>query len=458
MLNKNGHVVFGVITFLLFLVLVIISLYSKTGLFIWPYASLLAVIVFVLAFTNTDNALIVLIFSMLLSPEFELGGIHGRAVVLRLDDIFLFMVFLGWFAKTAINKELGLLRKNILNKPIIIYIFICVISSAFGIIGGTTDARYSFFYIIKYIEYFIIFFMVSNNVRDEKQVKVFLFYMLLTCLIVCVYALRFTFVEGMRASAPFEGRAGEPNTLAGYLLIMISLVIGFILYANSLRKLLLGGGFLILMMVTLLYTLSRAGWLGFAMAFITFVVFSRRAKVGLILVSIILILAAPAILPQRIISRFQSTFVGGQTYNVLGRKVILDESASLRIKSWQGSLEAWMKNPIFGWGVPGGGVVSDVQYTRILREVGIVGFIVFLWMIATLFKTAFRSFRLPNMNDFGKGLSLGFIAALVGILGMGVAAEVFIIIRIMEPFWFLAAIVSTLPEIAAPAQEPVSVQ
>ncbi|MFH2146275.1 MAG: O-antigen ligase family protein [Candidatus Omnitrophota bacterium] len=456
MLNKNGHVVFGVITFLLFLVLVIISLYSKTGLFIWPYASLLAVIVFVLAFTNTDNALIVLIFSMLLSPEFDLGGIHGRAVVLRLDDIFLFMVFLGWFAKTAINKELGLLRKNILNKPIIIYIFICVIASAFGIIQGKTNVKESFFYIIKYIEYFLIFFMVSNNVRDEKQVKVFLFYMLLTCVIVCVYALRFTFIEGMRASAPFEGKYGEPNTLAGYLLIISGMIMGIMLYSrNVLLKASLFMLF-ILNIITLLYTLSRAGWLGFLGLLAGFLIFTRRSKAILLLTLICVLIALPLILPKEITGRFKSTFVGGATYEVLGKKITLDQSATLRVISWQSSLRAWMEDPILGRGVPGGGIVSDVQYTRVLREVGIVGFIVFLWMITTLFKAAFRSFRLPNMNDFGKGLSLGFIAALIGILLMGVAAEVFIIIRIMEPFWFLTAIVSTLPEIMEPAQEPVN--
>jgi len=34
----------------------------------------------------------------------------------------------------------------------------------------------------------------------------------------------------MRASAPFEGAQGEPNTLGGYLIFMLSLMVGLALY------------------------------------------------------------------------------------------------------------------------------------------------------------------------------------------------------------------------------------
>jgi len=44
-------------------------------------------------------------------------------------------------------------------------------------------------------------------------------------------------------------------------------------------------------------------------------------------------------------------------------------------------------------------------------------------------------------------LSLGLIAAFVGILFHAVTANSFIIIRIMEPFWFLAGMVMAIPEL-----------
>ena len=54
-----------------------------------PIFLLLGLLVFIIAFTKTDLALIILILSMLLSPEIETGGISGRAVIVRFEDIFL---------------------------------------------------------------------------------------------------------------------------------------------------------------------------------------------------------------------------------------------------------------------------------------------------------------------------------------------------------------------------------
>jgi len=50
------------------------------------------------------------------------------------------------------------------------------------------------------------------------------------------------------------------------------------------------------------------------------------------------------------------------------------------------------KHPFFGYGVTGVGFV-DGQYPLILGEGGIVGLIMFLWLIGATFKSAWRSFK-----------------------------------------------------------------
>ena len=61
-------------------------------------------------------------FSMLLSPEITIGETTGssleRGVTLRFEDFLLVVIGLSWFAKTAVNQELGLFLKTPLNKPI----------------------------------------------------------------------------------------------------------------------------------------------------------------------------------------------------------------------------------------------------------------------------------------------------------------------------------------------------
>ena len=82
MFNKNGNTKFGIIIFLLFLALLIVIYNLNASATLLPFVYLLAPVIFIIAFTNTDFALFLLIFFMLLSPEFALGDIKGREVVL----------------------------------------------------------------------------------------------------------------------------------------------------------------------------------------------------------------------------------------------------------------------------------------------------------------------------------------------------------------------------------------
>jgi O-antigen ligase len=444
---------------LLFIIIIILALFLQFWVLNIPPYIFLTIIaglaLFFIAFLKTNLALVILIFSMLLSPEFGMGGVPGRQVVLRLDDIFIFMLFFGWLARMAVDKEIGLIRLTPVNKPILWYIVICMISTTHGILIGTTQARTSIFYVLKYVEYFMVFFMVSNNIQDKKQVKVFVYLMCTVCLMVALFATKVAFVDGLRATAPFEGKEGEPNTLAGYLIIMIGMAMGILLYSRDIFPCAGWGGYIAFLIVPFVYTLSRAGWAGGIAMFVAFLVLSQRRKVLLFLILAAIMICAPVIshkLPERITARYESSFRGGDTLSLAGQEVTVDESASIRLRTWKNSLKLWSEHPILGRGVPGGGVISDVQYTRVLREVGLVGFFIFLWIIIILLRVGWRSYQNPLGDDFDKGISLGFLCSLVGLLVMGVAAEVFIIIRIMEPFWFLAAIIAILPEMGTTSE------
>lgn len=178
--------------------------------------------------------------------------------------------------------------------------------------------------------------------------------------------------------------------------------------------------------------------------FITLAILTRKKRLLVIAVLILAIFIMPAILPRKVVDRITKTFVPGQIYTPLGKRIALDYSAATRVENWKYIFEKWKRSPFLGYGITGVGLV-DTQYPRVLGETGIIGFLIFIWLMIAIFRSALRTFN--NIEDsWGQGLTLGFLAGFIGLLIHSFSANTFIIVRIMEPFWFLAAIVVMLPE------------
>jgi hypothetical protein len=443
MLEQKGQTPVGLITLILFVGVFFIV--SFLGLPIFQgLVYILAAIFFIIAFLNTNIALILIILSMLLSPEIRAGALSDRNVLIRAEDIFLFVIFFGWLSKMAIKKELGLLKRTPLNSLMISYIFVCLLSSALGVMTGNTNFRRSVFYILKYFEYFLIFFMTSNNLKSTKQAKLFVFFILLTCFVVCIIAWS-QIPSGERLSAPFESEGGEPNTFAAYLLLMMGLTMGLFFYLQQKRLRIALFGLLVLQVVAFVLTLSREAWVGFVPMFLTFIVLHKRLRFPLILVLLVSLAYLPMWMPKKVQDRFQDAFAKERTYTVFGKKFHVSESTAARIETWSVAFKRLSQKPLLGGGVPTGSVI-DNQYTRVLAETGLIGFLVFMGLLMLLFRNTLYIYW-EMIDPFVKGLSLGFLAGFVGLLFQSFGAAVFILIRVMEPFWLLAAIIVALPEI-----------
>src|SRR5690349_3809051 len=137
--------------------------------------ALTAVVLFALVFVRTDFGLYVVVFSMLLSPEFGAssgaGIAEGRTIMVRSEDFILIVIGLAWLAKTAVNKELGIVAKTPLNRPIFFYIVANAVSTLLGVLWGNVNGTSGFFYVLKYVEYFVVYYMIVNNVQDRAHAR-----------------------------------------------------------------------------------------------------------------------------------------------------------------------------------------------------------------------------------------------------------------------------------------------
>ena len=422
------------------------------------FVLLVAFAVFVVVFVKTELGLYLVIFSMLLSPEITTGSgglAEGRRVIVRTEDLVLLVVAFSWLAKTAVNKELGLTLKTPLNRPIMAYVAVTVIATLIGYATGTVKGPSAFFYVLKYVEYFVVYYMVANNLGDRAQAWRLVVAAFLTGAIVSVIGAA-QIPSGQRVSAPFEGTEGEPNTLGGYLLFLMALAGGIALETQRVRVRVTCLALLALMALPFAYTLSRASFLAVPFVLIALGFLSTRRRT-LVAALVLLLVASPLIgvtLPKPVVNRILYTFEpeAGSATVKLG-KIAFDPSTSARLISMQQAFQAWLRRPFLGYGVTGAGFM-DAQYARTLVEVGVIGLAVFLWLVWSVLKGSLGTLRTLRDPD-ERGLALGFLAGTVALLVHAIGANTFIIVRIMEPFWFFAAVIITLPGlVAAQANAP----
>ena len=391
---------------------------------------------------SAEATFYILIFSMLLSPEFILGGLAGesanstRGITLRLDDYIIFIIALAWFVRLAVYKEAAVFRRTPLNGPIVAYLGFSAAVTMWGAQAGRLTLLTGFFFVLKYLEYTVIYFLVVNYVRDGVQVRRLMTAALVTAVIISIIAIA-QIPSGARVSAPFEGEEGEPNTLGGYLVLMMALALAFVGEASYARQRVLFVGITVVMLVPLAYTYSRTSWLAFC-AMLGVTIFLSRNKTLFLLMTaafLVILVASP---PDALIERVTYT-LSSQRDSIIFLGYSIEPSAAARLEAWLTAAQAIELYPIFGAGVTGYGLI-DAQYPRILAEVGLVGFALFLWLLWRIAGTGFRLLR-ESTTQLETVLAKGFLAGFAGLLVHGIGANTFIIVRIMEPMWLLAGLV-----------------
>jgi len=406
--------------------------------------------VLIVTFINTDFAIYTLIFSMLLSPEIGTRSTQGSGVTIRIDDIFLVIIVFTWLAKMAINKDLGLFRKTPLNKPIAYYVFICFFTTGIGMFFGHVKPLNGLFFVLKYIEYFLVYFMVVNQIHSKKQFDNFTTAMLVTFVIVTIIAIA-QIPSGKRLSAPFEGDAGEPNTLGGYLIFIIAINLSLVLTPGVLSNPKIRRNLLLITAVAIfpfLLTNSRGSWAAAIPVVIGYIILSKRRWV-IIGYMAVLSMLAPFIIPKAVIDRARYTFQEQQGYaRTLQEEVggiTLDTSASERVRSWKDAWGAIKKNPLFGYGITGWRFL-DAQYMRVLVESGFIGLGFFIYLLYAILHETWKASKNAKIPFF-KYFAQGFFIATIAMIVHGIGANTFIIIRIMEPFWLVSGLVMSIPGI-----------
>lgn len=414
-----------------------------------------------ISFVRGTDGLYILIFAMLFSPEVSSGVTAGKGagegagVVLRIDDVILFAVVLGWILRSAYQGRHAGIVKTSITPAIWTYMAVSIIATLLGMLAGTI--RYpasALFHNLKYFEYFLLFFMILAHVRSKETVSKMIWAMFIVFFFVCIYGY-YQIAHGIRVSPPFDE---EPNTFGGYTVLLMCLAGGMALCDNRARVRTTLVLLILFAIPPLLFSLSRASYLAFITGLMAFLILSHhRVLISAIAIAILaaMMLGLP-VLPEPVQERVARTFEKETEYHVQIAGVDFDASSSARIVSYQKALKLWLKRPVLGYGVTGSHFI-DGQYIRLLVETGIAGLVAFLaiyWRLLWAVKKVYAHAQDPAL----KGISMGFFCGIMALLAHAVSANTFIIIRINEPLWLMAGLVLLIPKLESISQPPAKNQ
>ena len=418
------------------------------------------------SFVRGIDALYIIAVAMLFSPE--IGGSsetgrsagEGAGLVIRLEDVLLVAIGVGWLLRTAYQKRRFGIARTSVNVAIAMYMTASIVCTLLSVVNGHVKPMTGLFNNLKYFEYFFLFFMILAHVRRKEHIARIVKAMFIVFFCAMIYGYTQISLSGaVRVCAPFDT---EPNTFGGYIVLIFCVIFGVVLVDPRTRIRLVCIGLMLFSLPPLLFTLSRASYIALIAGITAFLLVSRqRILVGAVLIGIIgLTMVMIPLIPQKIQNRVQGTFQRGTEYQVSIAGVDLDPSASARIVSYRVALDRWIEAPFFGHGVTGTHFI-DGQFFRLLAETGIVGFSAFMYVLWRLLSEVWRIYRVAD-PPFLKGVCLGFFCGAIAMFAHALSANTFIIVRIAEPFWLLAGLILLIPrlryggDIVDPLPEPAS--
>jgi len=406
----------------------------------------LSLVVFGGTILRVEVGLMALLIAMLLSPEIELAGqaTVERSVVVRYGDLLIIVIFIGVMVKLTFEGRLKLWQPSPINAGIVAYYSVCILATllAYERSLPAWDKRTAFFVMLKMLEFYLIFFMVAHAVRRAKELRFPLVLFFIVMLVISGYGI-YTIGTTPRVGAPFEHGGTEPNTLGGYLMICICLALSLMLQAPQLRLKVIFFAIAMAGFIPLLHTLSRASYGGLIVGIAAIALLGRRYW---LLAALALVLATSTIImPEKVIERVAMTVQesGGQDLSVMGQDlgVKVDKSTYERVYVWRKVWFILSLGPeffLFGGGVSWESVL-DSQYARVFLETGVIGFFAFIFLQFRLLTTT-RQAYLWTEDWLARGIAMGMFATTLALIAHSAGTISFLIVRIMEPYWFLIAL------------------
>lgn len=397
-----------------------------------------------------------LIGIILILYDIRIGIYAGIFIFPFMPDILnlLFMIFMvGVYLYKALFKQLNPLTEQPIDMPIIFYVTVIIISTITSI-----DPSGSFRDLAIHLTSIGFIFVIVNNINTKKDFNILIVFLVISATLVAIYGF-YQYKVGVEIEDKWVDAVnnpdvktriysvfGNPNIFAEYLIMIIPISLSLFWFSKKVHKKAIFLVTSLILILALVLTLSRGGWVGFAFGMFVFVLLIEKR----LLLSIIpLGLGAIYFLPSSILNRILSIFN------------FADSSNAYRIKMWNITLDIIKDNWLVGVGfghLPFKATFETYirtmptyhahnTYLETMAEMGILGFIIFIIFIFVLFKYSIKKL-VKGKDNYIRIMATGVLSGLAAVLAHGAVENVLYIPRIIITFWILVSLILALMRIS----------
>ncbi len=381
------------------LIWVVVVLFTViSGLFTWldpPYSLIpigfilgVAFVVTIVKFPMVGVYLYMIIFFF--EPNILFGITFPFERIVALALIVVLFIHIAFFQKGF--------QLFPLDKAYFAFVLVCLISVMFaGDIGRAWDSFFEFFKV------FLVYFFVSRIANTPKRMNAIVWLYLLSLGFVAGYSIynyyagHFIIRMGIQRAVGLggtEGNYSDPNSLSNTLVLGLPFLFFMARYYKTRLKKLLLYGILPMVLWTIVLTGSRGGMIGVIFVSL-FIAFSSRHKLVTAVISIFVMVAVAAVMPEQYKARFMTVF------HVEDKdKTGAAESAQGRINGLIWGLKFLVERPLTGVGIGNfrwayrmqGGIWLDAHNLigKLAGELGLPGITTFVYFLIIYFKSLKR--------------------------------------------------------------------
>lgn len=450
----------------------------------WLASAGLAIIFIVNLVTKPDQTLIglaLLVFLLLTLKNQRFGlsiilllPLVGELIRLPLgpengvliSDAVIPLFALGWIAKNIAGKQPAM-PKTSLTLPFLLFVGVAGLSLLQSLIFlSASEVMSGSLYLIRFLQYGLLYFITLQTVQTTKQVKTILKFLTISALLLALAGFIQLILYPDLAALEEQGYDPhinrlvstwlDPNFVGGLFAFVMSILLGITLHIKK-KKHIIGLLLIIAFLGTaLFFTYSRSAYLALA-AGIFFVSLLQSRKI--LLISILLFSLGIIVSPraqERVSELAQSV-----TSLISSSVDTPDPTAKLRLESWSQTWQLIQKRPLLGSGYNNlravnyhegfikdfdvhSGSGSDSSLLTILATTGILGFIPFLFLYLIPIKTAFITWKNKKIPAFSRGYSLGLLGGIIALLIHSIFVNSLLFPQILIFLWISLALLEVL--------------